>query len=226
MCVILSFSGMPRVRSPVCMLVMGLPPFAGPNYISRLHVCPKFIDLFGQLFFIYPEVHSAYVGHCFATDHCVMIHFLVPFVTGVRWCRLAFDNSSFARDLEGGKNFLPPGVSRCLCTTCGGTSVCSKYNIQFHISDGPPTTHVQAFTIFVLCSQCVCALHSATGMYAAAMPCLSLVLWWSLAYVGSEIFLGGGGWTLRRLWYAVPHWWSSVFIIIVIHVCFLLFLLS
>ena len=32
--------------------------------------------------------------------------------------------------------------------------------------------------------------------------------------------------TLRRLWYPLPHWWSGVFIIIVIHVCFLLFLLS
>ena len=55
-----------------------------------------------------------------------------------------------------------------------------------------------------------------------------MVLWWSLAYVGTEIFTGGGGGggqghTLRRLWYAVPHWWSRVFINIVIHVCFLLF---
>ena len=31
---------------------------------------------------------------------------------------------------------------------------------------------------------------------------------------------------MRRLWYPLPHWWSGVFIISVIHVCFLLFLLS
>ena len=37
---------------------------------------------------------------------------------------------------------------------------------------------------------------------------------------------GGQGHTLRRLWYPLPHWWSGVFIIIVIHVCFLLFLFS
>ena len=31
---------------------------------------------------------------------------------------------------------------------------------------------------------------------------------------------------MRQLWYLLPHWWSSVFNISVIHVCFLLFLLS
>ena len=39
-------------------------------------------------------------------------------------------------------------------------------------------------------------------------------------------FRGGGGHTLRRLWYPLSHWWSGVFILMVIHVCFLLFLLS
>ena len=31
---------------------------------------------------------------------------------------------------------------------------------------------------------------------------------------------------MRRFLYPLPHWWSGVFIISVIHVCFLLFLLS
>ena len=56
---------------------------------------------------------------------------------------------------------------------------------------------------------------------------MMLVLWWSVAYVGTEIFLGGGqGHTVRCLWYPLPHWLSGVFIISVIHGCFLLFLSS
>ena len=31
---------------------------------------------------------------------------------------------------------------------------------------------------------------------------------------------------MRCLWYPLPHWWSGLFIISIIHVCFLLFLLS
>ena len=52
----------------------------------------------------------------------------------------------------------------------------------------------------------------------------TLALWW-LKFGPTEQVEGGGGHTLRRLWYPLPHWWSGVFIITVIHGCFLLFLL-
>ena len=45
---------------------------------------------------------------------------------------------------------------------------------------------------------------------------------WGLKFPGRA----GQGHTLRCLWYLLPHWWSGVFIIMVIYVCFLLFLLS
>ena len=47
----------------------------------------------------------------------------------------------------------------------------------------------------------------------------ALSLMWGLKF-------RGGGHTVRLLWYPLPHWWSGVFIISVIHVCFLLFLWS
>ena len=98
----------------------GLPLFAEPHYILRCHVCPNFIDLSGQCFLISPAVDSAYVGHCFATAHCAMIHFSVPFVTLFRWCQPFIDNSSFARDLEGGTVFVCPGLI-CACEPHRGT---------------------------------------------------------------------------------------------------------
>ena len=106
---------MPRVGSLVCILGIGLPLFAGPRFIWRFHVCPNFIDPSGRFFFISSAVDSAYVGHYFATTHYAMVHFLVPFVTGFRWCRSEIHHiSSFARDLERGIGFVCPGVSTCL----------------------------------------------------------------------------------------------------------------
>ena len=55
MFVILSLLGMPRVRSLVCILGIGLPIFARPYYILCSHVCPNFFDLFGQFFFVFLE---------------------------------------------------------------------------------------------------------------------------------------------------------------------------
>ena len=52
----------------------------------------------------------------------------------------------------------------------------------------------------------------------------TLVLWWSSAYVGSEIFFGGH--TVRRLLVCSTTLVVCMFIIVVIHVCFPLFLLS
>ena len=66
---------MPRVRSPVCILGIGFLLFAQAHYISRCHLCPDFIDLSGHFSFSSPEVDDAYVGRCFATDYCAMIHF-------------------------------------------------------------------------------------------------------------------------------------------------------
>ena len=102
-------------QSPICMCILGtgLRLFAEPHYILRCNVCPNFIDLSGQFFLISPAVDSAYVGQCFATVHCAMIHFSVPFVTRFRWCQPFIDNSTFARDLEGGTIFVCPGVSAC-----------------------------------------------------------------------------------------------------------------
>ena len=48
---------------------------------------------------------------------------------------------------------------------------------------------------------------------------------WGLKFLGGG---GGGGQghIVRCLCYPLPHWWSGVFIMSVIHVCFLLFLSS
>ena len=99
---------MPTVQSAVCILGTGFLFFAEPHCILRCHVCPNFIDLSGQCFLISPAVDSAY-GHRFATVHCAMIHFSVSFVT----FSLVIDNSTFARDLEGGTVFVCLGVSTC-----------------------------------------------------------------------------------------------------------------
>ena len=97
--VILSLRGMPRVQCAMCILGRGLLFFAEPHYILRCHVCPNFIDLSGQCLLISLAVDGAYVGQCFDTVHCAMIHFLVPFVTRFRCCQPFIDNSTFARDL-------------------------------------------------------------------------------------------------------------------------------
>ena len=73
------------------------------------------ICLVSFFFFISSAVDSAYVGHCFTTAHCAMMHFLVPFVTGFRWCGPEVHHiSSFAHDLEGGTGIVCAGVRRCL----------------------------------------------------------------------------------------------------------------
>ena len=55
------------------------------------------------------------------------------------------------------------------------------------------------------------------------------MLRWSVAY-GTEIFFGGGqgggGHVVRCLLQPLPHWWSGLFIISVIHGCFMLFVSS
>ena len=84
MSVILTLPGMPKVQCAVCILGTGLLFFAEPHYILRCHVCPNFIDLSGQCLLISPVFASAYVGQCFETVHCAMIHFSAPFVT--RFC--------------------------------------------------------------------------------------------------------------------------------------------
>ena len=111
--VILSLPSIPRVQSAVCILGTGLLFFAEPHYILRCHVCPNFIDLYGQCFLIFPAVDSVYVGQCFDIVHCAMIHFSVPFVTRFGWCQPFIDNSTFARDLEGGSVIVCSGVSTC-----------------------------------------------------------------------------------------------------------------
>ena len=97
----------------------------------------------------------------------------------------------------------------------------SSVQQQFHSSDGPPTAHVKVFKTAFLYFLCVCASYLSSSMYGASMPCLWLVLWWSLAYVGTAL---SGGYTLRCLWYPLPHRWTGVVIIIAIHRCFMLFL--
>ena len=102
---------MPIVQSAVCIFGTVLLFFTEPHYILRCHVCLNFIDLSGQCFFIPPPVDNAYVGQCFATVHCAMIHFSVPFVSRFRWCQPFIDKSTFARDVEGGTFFVCLGVS-------------------------------------------------------------------------------------------------------------------
>ena len=75
---------MPEVRCPVRISGTGLPLFTAPHYILRCPVSPNFVDLPGKGILVSPAVDSAYVGHCFATAQCAMIHFSVPFVTGSR----------------------------------------------------------------------------------------------------------------------------------------------